>query len=207
MLLGGLMMVGVVKGAAMIDVMRTWQATRLVENVEAAIGTYRDRYASLPGDDDRAAAVLGRQAARFWTGAGFISLAGNGVIDGLFFDRLSPQGEQYMAWRDLRLAGLWPGDGELIGLAAMPDNPFGGVMGFSQANLGLRHVLCLTAVPGAAAASIDAESDDGILSTGRIRARVRDVAPEVRSVYPTPGAGDYDVAETYMVCVRMRSLP
>lgn len=206
-LLIGMMMIGIGQAALMVDGVRVFVLTMRIESLDGAIASFRDRYKALPGDSDDVGRMLGRPPARFWTADGFVSRAGNGHLDGRFFDRASPEGEQYMAWRDLRLAGFWPGDGELIGLAAMPDNPFGGVMGFSDANLGLRGVLCMTAVPGEAARTLDQRTDDGVMATGQTRARVREVDPEVRSVYPAPGEGDYRAEETYMVCVRLRSLP
>lgn len=193
-------MLAVVQGAGMIDQVRVLVTAQQLHGLDAALRTFQDRYAALPGDGPDLHRVLNRPEARFYTAAGVVDRTGNGRIDGDFFDPLSPTGEQYMAWRDLRTAGFWPGDAGYIGLAAMPENLFGGVMGFSAANLGLDSVVCLTAVPGPAARALDDRLDDGAIATGTVRARIRQSEPHLRNVYPAPDTAPYADDATYLVC-------
>ncbi|MGC2854827.1 hypothetical protein ACM64Y_05075 [Novispirillum sp. DQ9] len=202
---GGVLMMVVAQGAGLIDAVRVMVTAQQLRGLDAALRGFEDRYRALPGDGVDLHRAFGRPEARFYQGGVFVDRTGNGRIDGDFFDTLSPTGEQYMAWRDLRASGFWAGDAELIGMAAMPDSLFsGGVMGFSAANLGLEDVVCLTNVPGAAARSLDERLDDGVLATGTLRARIRETAPELRSVYPHPGDGAYADDQVYMVCRRWR---
>lgn len=197
---GGVLMMVVVRGAGVIDPLRVMVTVQQLHSLDAALRTFQDRYRALPGDGPDLHRLLTRPPARFYTSAGFVDLTGNGRIDGDFLDPLSPTGEQYMAWRDLRTAGLWPGDAGFIGLAAMPENLFGGVMGFAAANLGLDAVVCLTAVPGSAARALDERLDDGVIATGTVRARIRQRDPELQNTYPTPDSTPYTSEVTYLVC-------
>jgi hypothetical protein len=149
--------------------------------------------------------MFNRAEARFYQGGGFVDLTGNGRIDGDFFDPLSPTGEQYMAWRDLRTAGFWPGEAAHIGLAAMPENLFGGVMGFAATNLGLSNVVCLTDVPGPSARALDARMDDGVIDTGAVRGRIRRDGANVRNVFPDPDTAPYADGDIYMICRQWQS--
>lgn len=197
---GGALMLVVAQGAGLIDAAKVMVTAQQLRSLDAALRGFQDRYRALPGDGEDFDRLFHRPEARFFVDGGFIDRTGNGRIDGDFFDTLSPTGEQYMAWRDLRASGYWSGDAELIGVAAMPDNFFGGVMGFSATNLGLADVVCLTNVPGRAARALDDSLDDGVLATGRLRARVRETAPELRNVYAAPGEGPYDDGAVYLVC-------
>lgn len=197
---GGVLMMVVAQGAGLIDVARVMMTTQQLHSLDAALRTFRDRYRGLPGDGRDLHRVFTRPEARFYQDGGFVDLTGNGRIDGDFFDPLSPTGEQYMAWRDLRAAGFWPGEATHIGLAAMPENLFGGMMGFAAANLGLADVVCLTDVPGPSARALDTRLDDGAIHTGTVRARIRRDGANLRNVFPDPDTAPYADDAVYMVC-------
>lgn len=190
----------VAQGAGLTDRVRVLVAAQQLRNLDAALRGFFDRHRALPGDGVEFHRLFRRPEARFFEGGTFIDRTGNGRIDGDLFDPLSPTGEQYMAWRDLRAAGFWTGDAHLIGVAAMPDTPFGGVMGFSAAALGLEDVVCLTNVPGRAARALDDSLDDGAMATGTLRARARDAPSPRRSVATAPGTGPYVDDAVYLLC-------
>ncbi len=134
-----------------------------------------------------------------------VSLAGNGKIDGLLDDPGNASGEQYMAWRDLRSAGLVEGDPTLLGQSARPENFFDGDFGFAENNLGLEQVLCLTRVPGRDAELIDKRLDDGSVSTGRLRGTSRWDPVYAKNQFDAPDTAPYDPEKTYIIC--LPSLP
>lgn len=204
LVVGGALMMMVAQGAGLIDGVRVMVSRQTLLGLDSALRSFVDRHDALPGDGVDLAARFERPEARFFENGAFVDRTGNGHIDGDFLDPLSPTGEQYMAWRDLRASGFWTGDAELIGLAAMPDSPFGGVMGFAGANLGLEDVVCLTDVPGPAARALDDSLDDGSMATGRVRARIREVTPQLRNVYAAPGGGPYAEDAVYLLCRRWK---
>lgn len=201
---GGVLWMVVAQGHVLVDGVRVMVVGHQLESLDAALRGFQERYGALPGDGRDLHRLLNRPEARFYEDGAFIDRTANGRIDGDFFDALSPTGEQYMAWRDLRTAGFWAGEAEHIGLAAMPDTVFGGVMGFARTNLGLDDVVCLTNVPGAAARRLDQRLDDGAIATGRLRARIRETAPELRNTYATPGAEPYADDQLYLLCRQWR---
>lgn len=188
----GTFMLIVLWGTGLVDVGKTYTARRQFENTFAAVLAFRDRWQVLPGDSDAVGVLMGRPPARFHDGEKIINLTTNGVIDGDLIDPASPEGEQYAAWRDLRKSGFYPGAPELIGVAALPDNPFGGIAGFAGEAFGLAMPLCMTLIPGPAALQLDTWLDDGKPLTGRVRSG--------RTVKGPPGQGAYDEATAYTVC-------
>lgn len=190
--LAGVFMLIILWGIGLVDVGQTYAARRQFENTFAALSAFRDRWNALPGDDDRVGQALGRPAARSHRGTDVVDLTDNGRIDGALIDPASPEGEQYAAWRDLRRGGFYPGDPELIGLAALPETPFDGVAGFSAGAFGLTMPLCMTNVPGTAAPTLDSWLDDGVPDSGRMRG-----GPDING---PPAEGTYDPAATYTIC-------
>ena len=134
--------------------------------MSVAVLSYKDRYKSLPGDDDKAD---GR-----WTGADKGN--GNGTLDG-DFDSSSTTDESLKAWNHLRRAGFVAGSPDDN---KQPMNTAGGI-------IGLRHnagqagttpvttelggpVVCLNKLPGKIAAALDTQLDDGTANKGQVKA-------------------------------------
>ena len=197
----GIIFLMTLKGAALIAPMRAVVVAQQIENYRAAVQRYQAEYSALPGDDPAAATRWGRTEAIYNMGNAVVSFAGNGKINGLFDDVANAAGEQFVAWRDLRLGGFIEGDRELVGQSSRPENAFNGVYGFAEDNLGLNQVMCLTKVPGREAQLIDKRLDDGTISTGRLRATSRWDPVEAKNHFPKPDDAAYDPEKTYIICL------
>lgn len=168
-LLVGLFAVGTgVSGSDLLDAARLFMTRQDIAAVRTVVLLYHTRHGALPGDDPRG--VAGGAAAAAVRGQ-----RGNGRWDGPPVDLAAPQAsEAVAAWRDLARDGLW----EMTPEAAyapflpLPRNRFGGGMLFADGILGLGPSLCLTGVPAAAVVRLDARLDDGITTTGAVRAVV-----------------------------------
>jgi hypothetical protein len=181
--------------------MRTLVATQQIATYRNAVSLYQTEYRELPGDDPAAPRRWDRPEALFMSGGAVISFVGDGKIDGFFDDAANAVGEQFTAWRDLRLGGFIPGQNNLVGQTARPDNPYGGVYGFTQENLGIEQALCLSQVPGLDAQLLDKRNDDGAPSTGKMRATSSWDPVERKNHFPEPDVGPYDPEKTYLVCL------
>jgi hypothetical protein len=107
-----------------------------------------------------------------------------------------------MAWRDLRYAGLVKGDPKWAGESAAPENPFGGIYGFDEGNLGQSGgSLCATRVPGRAAQIIDRNMDDGVINKGRVVATSLYDVVGAHNHFNAPDSAPYDYAKQYIICV------
>ena len=199
----GIAFVLALKGSIAVQAMRALLTTYKVQDFQTAVSLYLAEERQLPGDDSVAPARYGRHESAVFIDGVSQSLAGNARIDGLLTDTLSPNAEPYMAWRDLRYAGLIEGDPSLTGDMALPSNLFGGVYGFDQGNLGQeKGSLCLTKVPGYAAQLIDKKLDDGIVNKGTVVATSR-FSIDQHNHFSAPDTAGYDVNKTYIVCVAL----
>jgi len=189
------------KGTAAVEMMRAIATVYQIRNLQNTVQNYVAQFRQLPGDDAEASKRLGRPPALTIVEGVAIVLAGDGVIQGPLSDPLNPEGEQMMAWRDLRLSGIYDGDPALIGQAAMPDNAFGGVYGFAEDNFGLEQVICATHLPGRAAAYADEKLDDGNIATGRVRGTAKWDPNQAKNRFDTPDTTPYDPNKTYIICM------
>ncbi len=189
------------KGTALIEPMRAFMTANQITRYRQIITTYQSEYRALPGDDERAPQRWKRPASIFILDGATTGLAGDGRLQGLLSDEGNAVGEQFNAWRDLRFAGLIEGDKELVGRSAMPDNPFGGVYGLAEKNLGLQQVLCATQIPGAAAASIDKRLDDSNIATGNFRGTSQWDPVNAKNQFAAPDSAPYDPDKTYIICL------
>tara|TARA_R110000868_G_scaffold53617_4_gene168001 strand:- start:1657 stop:1923 length:267 start_codon:yes stop_codon:yes gene_type:complete len=83
----------------------------------------------------------------------------------------------------------------------MPENPFGGVYGFDEGNLGQSSgSLCTTRIPGRAAQMIDDRMDDGIINRGKVVATSRYDAVEAKNHFDAPDFEPYDFEKEYIIC-------
>ncbi len=152
----GLLLGGVLKGQQVIEAARIKRVALETVMVGEAIRTYRSLYAAWPGDDPR--------AAERWPGAR--NGNGDGRIDG-HWQPEQPDEETGLIWSHLRYARLLTGEG---GDGSSPRHPLGGRIGVEERRLGLPGLaICLEEIPGRVAAGYDAQFDDGVWNTGRIR--------------------------------------
>ncbi len=127
MVIIGLLLGGVLKGQEMINNSRVRNAISSLDGIAAAIYSYQDRYAALPGDDPNANAR--------WGGL-VVDGDGNGLIDG-GWTSIASADESAMVWEHLRQAGLITG-APITAADSMvpPTHPFGGVFGVEEAGGG-----------------------------------------------------------------------
>ena len=196
----GMIFVMTLKGASAILAMRAFVLAHQIEGYQSAVMQYVSDRAALPGDDARAPGD-GRQPSLVMVGGQPVSFAGDGKIDGDLDDPVNPLGEQYLAWQDLRRRQYVEGDAALVGQSAQPEHMYGGVFGFAADEFGLNQVLCLTKIPGDAAAAIDRKMDDGNVATGRLRGTSRWDPAEAHNHFTEPDSAPYDPAKTYIICL------
>ncbi len=197
----GAIFVMTLKGVALIEVARSLQAGFQLQQFQNRVMSYQVTYRALPGDDPLARGRYGRDEAVYLLFGAPVSFAGNQKIEGRLWDVVSASGEQFMAWRDLRYAGMIEGDPTVAGASAMPENTFGGVYGFDEGNLGQKDgSLCLTRVPGRAAQLMDRRLDDGVINKGRIVATSKYDPAGALNHFDAPDSEPYDFEKEYIIC-------
>jgi prepilin-type N-terminal cleavage/methylation domain-containing protein len=199
----GLLLGGVLKGQELIESGRVKSATATFNAVTAGVAGYRDRYRNVPGDD----CCVNTKTARGgdWTAA-MAGTGQNAQPDGLVNDATIAawgawNGWQHVTfWIDLYAGGFLAGNATARNATIFPRNPWGGAVDivnvgstYGMANNAL--VLCMSQVPGKAAAQLDNSLDDGLPATGAIRANVG-AAPAAA----VPGIAAYNEGQTYVVC-------
>lgn len=189
------------RGTALVDTFKALLTAIEIDQLRSTLTFYEEENHYLPGDDPQALERTRRSRAVTRSYGYLDDFTADGVVNGRFTDAANVEGEQFVAWRDLRSADLWDGDPALVGSSAMPENMFGGVIGFHEAPLGLRQGICFTQVPGQAAEMIDSYMDDGLIAQGEVRASSRFADTEDPLSGPPPDAAPYDVEKTYVLCV------
>ena len=168
----GLLLGGVLKGQELIENAKIKNLRNDLQGVTAAHYGYLDRYGQLAGDDDKSMVRFGLDPAD----APDVAVAGTpGLGDGTLAADFSnscidTSTEECKYWSDLRGSGLLTGTG-----AKNPINSYSGVIAIvnqATANDGIASGLnvCMGNLPAKAAESLDATLDDGVPSTGAIRA-------------------------------------
>ena len=199
----GLILGGVLKGQELIENSKVKNAVKDLEGVGAAYYSYVDRYKRLPGDDG----PLGTLQAR---GGDWVNITAGGNNDGIIAvtaaQTFTGAGEGTAFWQHLKASGFINGNPGDTGVGALPRNAFNGLSGFTNALVmpagagGLAgNKICMSQVPGKAAAAIDAQLDDGQPNSGSLRA-----TPGVSGANTAPGAvvgaGVYDEGAVYTIC-------
>jgi hypothetical protein len=193
------------KGAVLIDIMKALWAGYEIQMFQNRVQLYAVQYGYLPGDDPKAANRFGHPEPGRVDGTAVIATTGDNKIDGRFTDWANPQSEHLMAWRDLRYARLLDGgDPDVVGRAALPTNPFGGIYGFDEGNLGQQKgSICLNKVPGGAAKRIDESLDDGLINQGAVVATAQPDDDAAHGHFAAPDAKPYDVDKEYIICASL----
>lgn len=192
----GLLLGGVLKGQELINSSRVKSGISDMNGVIAAYNGYVDRYRRQPGDDNNGGQPLANRGAQ-WAAA--VAGNGTGAIDVAANLTFTGGGEGDNFWQHLRAAGLITGNPADVGANAPPTNAFGGRIGIvnavTQGRLAARLQVCLGSVPGASAAAIDAQIDDGLPGGGSLRATV---GPN--NTAPAGAAATYNDDQTYTIC-------
>ncbi len=201
----GLLLGGVLQGQQLIENSRVRSAVNSLDGIAAGMFSYQDRYGRLPGDDGPVGTITGRAGPWATLAAGDT----DGIIDGTTAMVFAPAAgnEPALFFQHLKAAGFIAGDATLTGAAALPQNPWGGLIGVTSALVmpagagGMPgNKVCMSQVPGFAAIAMDTQLDDGDPDAGRFRTTLG-----VAAAQTAPGAAvtSYSEAEIYTVCYRM----
>jgi prepilin-type N-terminal cleavage/methylation domain-containing protein len=199
----GLLLGGVLKGQELIENSKIKKAANDMDGVTSAYNGYIDRYKRFPGDDGPLATLIAR-------GGNWATITRGGNNNGLIvalaantFLGVAQEGDGF--WVHLKAAGFLTGNPLDVGVAALPRNAFGGLMGVTSDPVmpagvgGLQgNKICLSQVPGKAAAALDVQYDDGVANTGTIRATLGTVG--INTPPGAAAAATYDEAQVYTIC-------
>ena len=194
----GLLLAGVLKGQELIESSRIKSMAKDLNSFSAMMTSYQDRYRGVPGDD----LTLTTHTERGWGSSAFAagdngSLIGAATALTTAATILAPTGENLTAIQALRYAGFLEGNGALT---TPPANAAGGAVGFTNTVMafGSVNVVCLSGLNGKQAGALDRLLDDGVNSTGNVRAVVTTVAATV------PTAASYVEATTdFILCKKL----
>lgn len=197
----GLLLGAVLKGQELIDNTKAKRAANDMNGVTAAFHGYRDRYNRLPGDDGPLATLGARGGS--WSA---VTEQGNadGVVGVTLTQAWNGGGEGAAFWQHLRASGLIAGDPAQAGVAALPHNAFGGLIGVtSSATMGGLGGLkiCMSQVPGKLAVALDNQLDDGLPGAGSFRAS--DATAGSNTSPRTVASSTYNEDNQYTVCRAM----
>jgi prepilin-type N-terminal cleavage/methylation domain-containing protein len=204
----GLLLGGMLKGQEMITQARIKNVVGDFSSVSAAYLGFQDRYRALPGDD-------GGAAARWANAPAAVSGNANGQVAGSYnadcAGATPPETCQW--WDHLRRAGFLSGSG-----ARQPNNTLGGLLGVQVGDAGATIgpvlgadaagtggfsglILCSANLPDKIALAVDSQLDDGVPSTGSVRAALQSepnpaVAKQAAAAYEESGSNQYLVCRT-----------
>ena len=198
----GLLLGGVLQGQQLIENSRVKQAVNSFNGLAAATFSYQDRYGKLPGDDPGATTTRGAS----WPVTG-LTATPNGALQAPLSATFTGAGEVGNFFQNLRSAGFIAGNPADINAAALPQNPFGGVIGITTdpVNNGLNGIkVCMSNVSGSAAMALDTDLDDGQIGSGRFRGTNSGGNLNFPPDNAAAGAGVQYIDEgIYTICYRM----
>ena len=167
MVIIGLLIGGVLKGQEMIKNAKIKRVVKTSDEVRAAVFTYQDRFGYYPGDDP---------LATVHTGAAVTNGNGNGQITGA---------EDEHVFEHLATIGLISGSASAYAGGSFPSHPFGGTyyLLYQNRNGKTSNWITYTLVPVDAAIAMDTSLDDGVYTTGSIRASAAYTGTAAVTVY------------------------
>lgn len=195
----GLLLGGVLKGQELIENSRIKNAMNDIKGTQAAFNGYMDRFRQLPGDDnDPNLTTRGNAWTGLPLGGGNGALAANNPFGG-------GNDETVFFWRHLRAGGFVSGSPATAGLAALPKNAYGGLVGVTGIGVfGMPangKYVCLSGITGKAARAIDLAMDDGLAISGTMR------AVALATTNTAPGAAvptvEYTDEPMFTICTTM----
>ena len=199
----GLLLGGVLKGQELINSAKVKNLANDFKNIPVYIYGYQDKFRALPGDDGNAASHVNSTAAS----GGRTS---NGVIDGAW-DSTDPTVETQKFWEHVRLAGLvtGPTTGDML-----PTNSVNGVIGITNsgpnnpdtfnvaaAKIQGTYIICSAGILGKYAKQLDIQMDDGVSTSGSMRAYTSTGVRSSALSTPTMTSGALNDADPYTVCM------
>jgi prepilin-type N-terminal cleavage/methylation domain-containing protein len=204
----GLLLGGILKGQEMITQAKIKNLINDFNGVTVAITSYQDRYRALPGDDQNATTRWTTQAP----GKG----NSDGVIVGLYKDNDTGGAagapadgkESNLFWQHLRIAGFVPGLTTGLGSGTPPPNAAGGIVGVesggapgNSGGLGFTStIVCFSNLPEKIASAVDGQVDDGVPSSGQVRAQKQSAPNEATIAAPNVTAYVETGVNQYLLC-------
>jgi len=181
----GLLLGGVLKGQELINQAKIKNVANDLNGITAAVYSYQDRFKALPGDD--------KDAMTRWTDIKLTAPAtghpGDGIIE---------SDEQDLFWADLRKAGFVAGAVN----SGSPLNAVGGKIEAVNGAWGLGGTaICSHNLTAKIAEAIDVQFDDGIPTTGTVRADQE--VTTVPAATPTLKAYVDDGSTLYTMCKQL----
>jgi len=187
----GLLLGGVLKGQELIESAKVKSIAQDMRAISVAVLTYQDKYRALPGDDKGAAARWGSSTTCVGDGNGLIDKATSGT---------KTSDETGCLWQHLRLANLLTGDPtSTTGPSHSDAGSFSVVSKASDAVVSGTPgtlIVCASNVRGRHVIPLDAMMDDGVLTSGSMRASQSSAASGGTTSSSAPAvddSGSYDV--------------
>jgi prepilin-type N-terminal cleavage/methylation domain-containing protein len=204
----GLLLGGVLKGQELINSAKVKNLATDFRNTPLFIYGYQDKYRSLPGDDKDALNHLGAPVTALAVTAG--QTLGNGIIEGPWLPTALTD-ETLLFWQHIRVANFAPGATALptstANIAAfLPTNASGGTIGLQSGStpsitgLSGTYILCSTAILGKFVKQLDITIDDGVSTTGSMRA-TKSTVTGTAAVAADAVATSTDESTPYTVCM------
>jgi len=193
----GLLLGGVMKGQELITNAKVKNAVNSLNSISAAYNSYTDRYHRMAGDDGPLLTLTGRGGT--WA---TVTQFGNnnGVLNITAAQAFNGGGENDNFWQHLKAAGFITGNPADANVQALPRNAFDGLTGVTAVGVtGMTGtvVICLSKVPGKAAANIDTQLDDGLPGVGAVMATTGVAGA---NTIPAAAAASYDETAIYTLC-------
>lgn len=184
----GILLGAILKGQELVDNAKIKRAVSDMNSIFVAYNGYIDRYQRKPGDDGPLLALQARGGS--WA---LVTATGNsnGTLDATAANTFANGAvETTSFWQHVKAANFIPGSITTAGAAALPNNGFNGLVGVFNNTTALTGAasgvnVCLSQVPGKAAAALDKQLDDGLRDSGSIRATTG-----VAGTNTIPGAAD-----------------
>lgn len=169
----GILLGAILKGQELVDNAKIKRAVSDMNSIFVAYNGYIDRYQRKPGDDGPLLTLQARGGS--WA---TVTATGNsnGTLDATAANTFANAGvETTSFWQHIKAADFVPGTITAAGAAALPNNGFNGLVGVFNNTTALTGGasgvnVCLSQVPGKAAAALDKQLDDGDPTAGSIRA-------------------------------------
>ena len=197
----GILLGAILKGQELVDNAKIKRAVSDMNSIFVAYNGYIDRYQRKPGDDGPLATLNARGGS--WIP---VTAAGNsnGTLDATAANTFANGAvETSSFWQHIKAADFVPGIVTAAGAAALPNNGFNGLVGVFNNTTALTGAapgvnVCLSQVPGKAAAALDTQLDDGVPATGSIRATLGTAGTNTAPA-AAPGAA-YTENSEYTLC-------
>ena len=155
----GILLGAVLKSQSLIGNAKEKRLHSLIQELQAGVLTYYDKYNALPGDDPQAQTHLDNNSTKNGNG--------NGLINNLITNCSDNSKESCAAWEHLRLADILSGSG-----VTNPKHPYGGPVAIGYAKMpsgDYSNLLYFYQIPKKVAKDIDQKYDDGKFDSGDIQ--------------------------------------